>query len=1169
MSTSPPCPNCGFENSPGAKFCANCGIPQGRRCPECGSEVAEAARFCSNCGIPLAAGARIDAGGRPQVTAGGRAGAVPPQEVPAEARKVITVLFADLAGSTALTERLDPEEARQVVGRFYDVVQHVVERWFAGSVANYLGDGVLAVFGLPAAHEDDPERAVRAGLAIRDAMPVLNTHLGSTFGVQLAVRIGINTGEVVAASGSTFDRDFLISDAVTTAARLQQTVGAGTVVVGERTHRLTKESIEYADLPPLQVKGKGETLAAWAAVRARPEASDVRRIAAPLVGRHGELALLRHLYQRTQEDVRPHLVTLMGQPGIGKSRLLREFLAEVREADPPPLVLRGRSVAFGWQIGYHALLDILRSQAGLMDTDAPDVVREKIERWLHGALPAGDGVLDGLLLTFGGEQAGADPVEIRRQLFDAWVGLVTGLSVHRPVVLALEDIHWADDGVLDLVELLADRASTLPVFIICVARPELFERRPNWGGGRRSATNIDLPPLRANEVEQLVAALGSQGLAKDVVRTIAQRAEGNPLFVEELVRMIMEGSLPGAQIPDTVQAVITARIDRLPAAERRALQAAAVIGRTFWPSAVSSLAGLEPDETSTVLESLIAKELILRRPASTIAGEDEFAFRHILTRDVAYNLLPRTHRQPAHAQIVRWLEGRLAGRIEEVIEVLAEHLRVAGDERAATYLHRAGNKARRQYANADALRLFAQALEAAGSGPADPALAAAIHRDRGDVHQLLGEYEAAMEAYEAGLRAAREARDTVLEAALQTKIGLIYHRRMDLEEAERHFEQAADAARRAGAGAVLGQALIDLANIAWDRGVMAPDHPALQEGLALLRQAGDDAGVARALNLMSMIYVGAGLGAQAVAAATEGLTAARTAGDRSREATSLSYLCVINGFLGQYRIALRHGDDALQIAEQIGDRRRIAYTRFFMGRIQTSFGMWPEALANLEMARSKIQGLARIQYPWLYYFSGLAYQLTGQHEDAMAMWRAGAKVESRSPAWRKISLISAIEVARHEGDQDSLMRALDEVVALPGGTFIPSDVEATLLVGEALLDADRPADFTAFVEACRPGMERFGSLPGLASLAMLDARATALHGDAAGAEALLGRAMQWSDEAEDAHRRWRARELRVELLDTAADRVALAAFLEGIAGRLPEGLRRSFVQSPRVAAFLT
>ncbi|HEY6102877.1 MAG TPA: AAA family ATPase [bacterium] len=1154
MSTILACPYCGFANQLGAKFCANCGRPVASRCPECGADVASGARFCSNCGILLAGRARTETGVSP--------------EVPAEARKVVTVLFADLAGSTALTQRLDPEEARQVVGRFYDVVQHVVERWFAGSVANYLGDGVLAVFGLPAAHEDDPERAVRAGLAIRDAMPVLNAHLGSTFGVQLAVRVGIDTGEVVAATGSTFDRDFLISDAVTTAARLQQTVSAGTVVVGERTYRLTSQSIEYTDLPPMLVKGKDDAIRVWAAVRALPETSDVRRIAAPLVGRHGELALLRHLYQRTHDEGRLHLVTLMGQPGIGKSRLLREFLAELRETIPTPLVLRGRSVAFGQQIGYHALLDILRAQAGLMDTDAPEVVREKLAGWLRGVLPAENALLDGLQLTFGGEPAGADPGEIRRKLFEAWIGLVSSLAATRPVVLAFEDLHWADEGVLDLIEMLGDRARSAPIFVICIARPEILERRQSWGGGRRNATTIDLPPLRATEVEQLVASLGSQGLAADVLQTIARRAEGNPLFVEELVRMIMEGSVPGTQIPDTVQAVITARIDRLPVPERRALQTAAVIGRTFWPSAVAALAGQHPDETTTILGSLVGKELIVERPASTIAGEREYAFRHILTRDVAYNLLPRTHRQPAHAQIARWLEGRLGERVEEVIEVLAEHLRVAGDERAAAYLHRAGNKARRQYANADALRLFDQALEAAGAVHGDPNLIGAIHRDRGDVRQLTGEYAGAMEAYDAGLREAQRADAGELEAALENRVGVIYHRQMNLEEAERHFRRSADVARAAGARAALGQTLVDLANIAWDHGAMPPDHPALQEGLALLRAAGDQAGVARAVNLLCMGYVGAGLGEEALAAAAEGVNAARDAGDRSREATSLSYLCVINGFLGRYRIALEHGSDALRIAEQIGDRRRAAYTRFFMGRIQTSFGMWPEALANLEMARGMTKGLARIQYPWLYYFSGLAYQLTGSLEEAAVMWRAGAEVESRSPAWRQISLASSIELAQHEGNERALQEALDEVIRLPGGSFVPSDVEVVLLIGETLLDAGRLDDLAAFVASRRPGIERFGSFPGLASLAMLDARLATRDGDVTRADELLARAVRWSDEAEDAHRRWRARELRAELLGQQDDRAALRQFLSETAARLPEDLRARFLSSTRVAAAL-
>jgi len=1157
MSASLACWNCGSPNPPAARFCSTCGKPQAQACPECGAPVAEGARFCGNCGIRL------------------RGEAPAPPNAPvltAEARKVVTVLFADLVGSTSLTEKLDPEEAREVVGKFYTVVQGVVEGWHEGTVANYLGDGVLAVFGLPVAHEDDPERAVRAALAIRQALPVLNTHLAASHGVQVAVRIGIDTGEVVAESGSTFQRDFLVSDTVTTAARLQQTVPAGTIVVGERTHRLTKETIEYRDLPPITVKGKQAALKAWAALAALPERADIRRITAPLVGRHGELGILRSLYQRSRDDTRVHLVTIVAEPGVGKSRLLREFLAEVRDTEPRPPVLRGRSVAFGGQIGYHALLDILRFQAALMDTDPPEAVRAKLSAWLGEMIPGRADLLDGLLLTFGTDDPDEDPGLIRRRLFEAWQGLVTILAARRPVILAFEDVHWADEAVLDLIVALTERGPGLPLFIVCLARAELLERRPTWGGGRRNASSIDLAPLSLAEAEELVAALGSQGLSPEAVRLIAQRAEGNALFLEELVRMMMEGSAPGTGIPDTVQAVLTARIDRLPPAERRALQAASVIGRTFWPSAVGTIAGLSAGETAGALDALIAKELVLPRPISTIADEREYAFRHILTRDVAYHLLPKGQRQRAHAQTVRWFESRLGERLEEVVEILAEHLRVAGDERAAEYLHRAGAKARRQYANADAVRLFTQALDAAAtgaaSGDARATLEAAVHRDRGDVYQLVGEYARALEDFDRGLRVARDAGDRVLQAVLQNKIGLIYHRRMDLDDAEQAFHEAAQVARESGDRLALGQTLIDLANIAWDRGRMAPDHPALVEGMALLREAGDRAALARGLNLLCMAYVGSGYGAEAVASAAEGLAAARAGEDKSREATSLSYLCVIHGFLGQYRTALPYGFEALKVAEDIGDRRRASYSRFFIGRIQTAFGQWPEAIQNLELARGMIHGLARIQYPWLFYFSGLAYDLLGDAAQAQAMWRSGADVESHSAAWRQISLLSAIDLARTDGDAQALARALDEVVSLPGAVFIPSDVEAVLPAGEALLDAGRVEDLHAFVAARRAGLKRFGSGHALASLAMLDARLAAHGGNGQQAREMLDRALALSRESEDVVREWRALELRDEVLRRPEDRTALRGFLERIATALPAGPRLTFLANPRVTRAL-
>src|SRR5256712_5978867 len=284
------------------------------------------------------------------------------------------------------------------------------------------------------------------------------------------------------------------------------------VVDGERAHRLTVDAVEYRDRPPLQVKGKGTPLAVWAAVAPLPEQADVKRATAPLVGRHAELGLLGHLYHRSREEGRVHLVTIFGQPGVGKSRLLREFLAEVRDLMPQPMVLRGRSVAFGGQIGYHALLDILRFQAGLLDTDSPEAVRAKLAAWLNEKLPNQPDLLDGLLLTFGTQDGvSGDPGQIRQRLYQTWQSLISGVAESQPVILALEDMHWADDGVLDLVEAVVANI-TAPLLIVCLARPELLERRPTLGGRRRNATSLDLPPLRQGEAAALGIGLGGGGV---------------------------------------------------------------------------------------------------------------------------------------------------------------------------------------------------------------------------------------------------------------------------------------------------------------------------------------------------------------------------------------------------------------------------------------------------------------------------------------------------------------------------------------------------------------------------------------------------------------------------------------------------------------------------------
>lgn len=1147
------CWNCQYENSPEAKFCANCGKPQRPPCPECGAEIPEGSRFCPNCGIALAATPSRASEG-PVLTA--------------EARKVVTILFADIVSSTALTEKLDPEDAREVAQKFYEMVEHAITRWYEGTVANLLGDAVLAVFGLPVSHEDDPERAVRAGLAIRDAMPVLNAHLTAAYGVELGVRVGINTGEVVAASGSTFDRDVLVSDAVTVAYRLQETVTAGMVVVGERTHRLAINAIEFRALPPMKVKGKAAALQVWEAVKPLPERTEIRRATAPLVGRHAELGLLQHHYTRSRDGQVVQLVTVFGQPGVGKSRLLREFLAEVRDSTPPPLVLRGRNVAFGGQIGYHALLDILRSQADLLDTDSPEMVRDKVAGWLREVLPDHAELLDGLLLAVSTEDEPAiDPSLLRQRLFDAWRTLIGALAAQRPLILALEDLHWADDGVLDFVEMVSRSAEPMALLVLCLARPDLLERRPTWGGGRRNAVGLDLTPLHPDETVQLVAALSSDALAPELRQMVAQRAEGNPLFAEELVRMLMEGSTPGVAIPDTVQAVLSARIDRLAPNERKILQAASVVGRVFWPSAVAPIAGLSDGEIADALENLIVKELILIRPRSTVAGEREYFFRHILNRDVAYGLLPKSARQRAHLEAARWFLTKFAGRPEEVVEVVAEHFRLGGDDvQAADYLRRAGVKARRLYANADALRLFDEALAAADRAALPPGDRARIYRDRGEVHQLLGNYGAALEDFRTGLTEAQRAGDPRLEGILENRIGLIHHREAQFDDAAVHFTNAVALAREAHDDLTLGQSLVDLANIDWDRQVMRPDHPALTEGLGFLRAGGDGSSLARALNLLAMSHLGEGHAAAAAAAAEEALSAARAAGDKSKEATSLSYLSRIHGFVGQYEDAIRLGREAIAIAEEIGDRRRKAYCLTFIGEPSVAIGRWGEAIDLLEEDLLLVREFAKVLTPWPHMYLGVVLLHAGANDRARDVLRGGMKAPGEfRGGWPPIAAVCQILYGRLSGEEAVVHDAIDRLLRFPRGVFVPADGEVIVNAGQMLLDASRADDLRTLLEESRPGIERFQSMGHLAGVRIVEAGLAAQEGRRDDARALLQTALDLSTHCGNVLTEWHAREARLQLEPSEEDRVGLRALFARIGASLPPDLRAMFEVNPRVA----
>jgi predicted ATPase/class 3 adenylate cyclase len=557
-------------------------------------------------------------------------------------RKLATVLFVDIVDSTQLVTGADPEVVRRRVAEFFDRVSHCVTV-HGGIVEKFAGDAVLAAFGIPQAHEDDAERAARAALGMRQAIRELN----------LEVRVGIEAGEVVVDQA---DSTFATGEAVNLAARLQQAAMPGEILVGPTAHRLARGRLLVEDAGPLELKGMGAAMRAWRVLAAVDEMHV--HLSAPLVGRETELELLQHTYERTLRDGRAHVFTIYGEPGVGKSRLAREFVDSVDGAS----VLKGRCLPYGESITYWPLAEMIKSAVGITDDEPLEEAFEKLRECCEDDAVADlIGLASGLLEAVEGERS---PQEI------SWAAreVMHTLGDVQPLILFFEDIHWAEEPMFDLIEHLADWVRA-PLLILCLARPDLLDVRPGWGGGRVRSTAIELEPLSEAESDELVAALVAD-LADPppLPKGLLDRTEGNPLFVEETIRMLAEGG-DHNRVPDTLQALIAARIDHLAPDAKVLLQRAAVIGRVFWKSAIKHVA---PNlDVEVLLDDLLLREFVLREERSSISGETAFRFKHMLIREVAYAGLSKQARAQQHARFAEWLKER-AG--EELLEIRAHHL---------------------------------------------------------------------------------------------------------------------------------------------------------------------------------------------------------------------------------------------------------------------------------------------------------------------------------------------------------------------------------------------------------------------------------------------------------------------------------------------------------------
>jgi class 3 adenylate cyclase/tetratricopeptide (TPR) repeat protein len=770
------CSSCATDNEADRKFCKECGKRLATSCPACGAPNAADAKFCGECGASIAGGAPVTATNRPSST--------PPPDAPLAERRLVSILFADLVGFTTLAEGRDAEETRELLTRYFDLSREIVAR-YGGTVEKFIGDAVMAVWGAPTAHEDDAERAVRAGLELVDAVRML--------GPSIQARAGVLTGEAAVTIGAT-NQGMVAGDLVNTASRLQSVATPGTVLVGEATQRAASKAIAFEPAGEHVLKGKTAPLPAFRALRVVAERGGRNRseaLEAPFVGRDDELRLLKDLFHATSREKRPRLVSVIGPGGIGKTRLAWEFLKYIDGLVETVLWHDGRSPAYGDGISFWALGEMVRGRCRLVETDDEQTTRAKVAETLATHVPdeSERRWIEPALLTLLGVDTGVRS----EQLFGAWRTFFERLAASAPVVMVLEDLHYADAGLLDFIDHLLEWSRNVPVYVVTLARPELLEKRPGWGASKRNFTSLYLEPLTESAMRELLSGL-VPGLPESAIRSIVSRAGGIPLYAVETVRMLLAegrlaledgayrpvGDLTNLAVPETLTALITSRLDGLDSDERVLVSDAAVLGQSFTVAGLSAVSGAAEADLEPRLRALVRRELLTLDADPRSPERGQYAFVQALIREVAYNTLARADRKSRHLAAARFFESL---ETDELAGGLAGHYLAA---------HANSHEGPERDALAAQSRI---------------ALRAAAERAAG-----LGSYAQAVTFYEQALTVTADRED---EALLHERAGecaaLIEH----VDEAEAHFRAAIDLLSATGdrpgearATAAFGRALL-------------------------------------------------------------------------------------------------------------------------------------------------------------------------------------------------------------------------------------------------------------------------------------------------------------------------------------------------------------------------
>ena len=803
------CPSCGTENPDGKKFCGKCGSPLVPSCPSCGSPNPPEMNFCGDCGSPLVPGAVAVASPTAQT-----------REAPAAERRLVSVLFADLVGFTPLSEARDAEEVRELLSRYFEEARTVIER-YGGTVEKFIGDAVMAVWGAPVAKEDDAERSVRAALDLVATVSALGQEVGAP---GLRARAGVLTGEAAVVPGSTSE-GLVAGDLVNTASRVQSSAEPDSVLVGESTKRASEAAIAYEDAGNHELKGKAEPMPLWRALRVVAGAKGAMRssaLEAPFVGRERELRLVKELFHGSADEKKAQLVSVTGIAGIGKSRLSWEFEKYIDGLADEAFWHRGRCLSYGEGVAYWALAEMVRMRCEIVEDEKPAAALAKLHSTIELHVPdpdERDWIEPRLAHLLGIEEGVAGDQE---NLFSAWRILFERLAEKSPTILVFEDMQWADESLLDFLEYLLEWSRSRPLYVLVLARPELVDKRPSWGAGKRNFASLYLEPLSAEAMDDLLAGL-VPGLPDDLRGRILARAEGVPLYAVETVRMLLDrglltqegnvyrptGSVETLEVPETLHALIAARLDSLTQQERRLVQDGAVLGKTFTTPGLVALTGLTEAELEPLLVALVRKEILSIQADPRSPERGQYSFLQDIVKHVAYETISRKERKTKHLAAAQLLSSVRGADEDEIVEVVAAHY-----------------------------------LDAYHAGPDDPD-AEEIRSTAREMLVRAGERAASLgastEAQRAFERAVELTDERVVQADLHERAGLMARMGARSDDSSAHFERAIELFETAGATHPAARVSARLAVALWvDRGRIEQGLQNLERAFGVLSQEEPD-----------------------------------------------------------------------------------------------------------------------------------------------------------------------------------------------------------------------------------------------------------------------------------------------------------------------------------------